>query len=67
MVVESDIDVRIFCLLVIQVVQNVLMLELIVRINLTLSEFLVVDLLHSDFLSIVVSQVDLSVSVRLSN
>jgi hypothetical protein len=67
MVVESDIDVRIFCLLVIQVVQNVLMLELIVRINLTLSKLLVVDLLHSDFLSIVVSQVDISIIVRRSN
>jgi hypothetical protein len=67
MVVESDIDVRIFCLLVIQVVQNVLMLELIVRINLTLSKLLVVYLLHSDFLSIVVSQVDISIIVRRSN
>ena len=67
MVVESDIDVRIFCLLVIQVVQNVLMLELIVRINLNLGELPFVDLLHSNFLTIVVSQIDLCVTVRLSN
>ena len=65
--VESDIVMRILWPLVIQVVQNVLMLELIIRINLTLGELPGVDLLHSNFLSIVVSQADLSIIVRLPN
>ena len=65
--VESDIVVRILWPLVKQVVQNVLMLELIVRINLNLGELPFVDLLHSNFLTIVVSQIDLCVIVRLSN